>query len=205
MSIQLKIAEPQAGASEVATETRESLQQWILSVQDKCSVDLLQPLSPEAIGNHVQDGKDSFLYYVQLTTKAQTPAGNAMAAFVKALNSIPGLIDDDARGMSYNLEGIMRAFARYVFENQIEFNALDHRTYMDLMAGGSHMGGVPYAHAVVYAGSGDLYTAPFFNSVGDTRSAYNHGFYAQHAAQQATADLMAEHRFERRFPRAQVV
>lgn len=196
MSIQLKIAEPQAGASEVATKTRESLQQWILSVQDKCDADLLQPMSPDQIQLCVQAGKDAYSFCAERATKAQTPAGNAMAAFVRALNTLGGWIEGDARDASHRLEGVMRAFARHVFENQIEFNALDHRTYMDLMAGGTHMGGVPYAHAIVYAGSGDLYIQPFLNSVGNTRLAWALGFQAQRVAQRATGDLQAAHRFE---------
>lgn len=183
MSIQLKIAEPQHGASEEATATRESLQQWIESVQDKCGDTLVQAMDHAEAARQVQTGRDWFQGELGFTRNTDRLLAYRMIySFVRALNSAGSRMEDDPRVASYRVEGVMRAFAKAVFDNKLSFNAMERRVYMDLTSGGAYILGIAYANTVNYTGGGDLYLQPFLESLGRARGATD-GFVDQRNAQ----------------------
>ena len=186
MSIQLKIAEPQHGASEEATATRESLQQWIESVQDKCGDELVQPLDAASAALHVQCGRHWFEGELkEITTSASISRPEAyrlISSFIRALNSAGSRMEYDTRAASYRVEGVMRAFTKAIFESKLSFNPMERRVYMDLTSGGAYMSGIAYANTVNYTGGGDIYMQPFLESLGLARGATD-GFVDQRNAQ----------------------
>jgi hypothetical protein len=183
MSIQLKIAEPQHGASEVATATRESLQQWIESVQDKCGDRLAQVLDSAEAAKHVQCGRGWFEdALVDTYNGTRPPAYRMILAFMRALSRTGSRMEGDARVASYRVEGVMRAFAKAVFDNKLSFSPMERRVYMDLTSGGADMSGIAYANTVNYTGGGDIYLQPFLESLGRAKGAID-GFVEQRKAQ----------------------
>lgn len=196
MSIQLKIAEPQAGASEVATATRESLQQWIESVKDKCGVDLVAPLGAFDASQYVEQGRNWYNSEFQFTSNSSKAIAYRMIyAFVRALNSAGNHLDYDFRAASYRVEGVMRAFAKSVFENKVSFTAMERRVYMDLTSGGAYISGISYANSVNYTGGGDIYIQPFRDSIGHVRGAMD-GFADQRNAQLRISNELSGTPFE---------
>jgi hypothetical protein len=196
MSIQLKIAEPQNGASEVATETRESLQQWIESVQDRCSESAVRALSPDRITELVSAGRDHYMSVLAAPdSSAVDGLYNAIRALVGSLSAAAASIEGDPRDASYKVEGVMRAFAKSVFENQWTFTPMHRRVYMDLMSGGQYCTGTSYANTVQYTGGGDMYITPMFNSVFGAQAAITQGFAQQRTDQRWESELLRDEKF----------
>jgi hypothetical protein len=195
MSIQLKIAEPQHGASEVATATRESLQQWIESVRDKCGDELVRPLDAADAAQYVQNGRNWFENEVEQGRGFRRPSYNLIRAFVHALNSAASRMDEDTRAASYRIEGVMRAFAKSIFEAKLSFSPMERRVYMDLTSGGANMSGIAYANTANYTGGGDIYIQPFRDSLGHTRAAMD-GFVDQRYAQLRISNEVSGEPFE---------